>query len=442
MELNNREIAELVWFAIFVGCVAISADCRRSFVDVLRVQFSRKILLIIAATILWVMASVWLLTAVGLWKPDNLKTTLVWSVTFAFVTLFNVNRISEDSTYFGKTARDVVSATALVTFIADLYTFPLFTWLFLTPFLILVTACHVMAKSNPKYSKIESMLRWLLALIGTTCLCYGLYQAITDFNNFASWNNLREFLIPFILTLLFLPYILILDAFFTYETKFVMLRRFIPDQALRNFAMRRALIEFGFNLELLRRWSREIDRIRPSNRSSLEQSFRDVKSRAAREMNPPPVAPSDGWSPYVAKKFLMGVGLATGYYQPIADEWFASSPPLELDASILSNNLAYYVEGDELSAKRLKLILNVRNLKESTAAEDQFWRSASILARAATGVMCYDLLARRYSTNLRSIEIIAGCSISIMKRQYTGGVPDGYSLRLTIGHDAKSEHSL
>lgn len=42
---------------------------------------------------------------VELW---NLKSTLVWSVTFAFVTMLNVNRITEENTFFRKTARDTV----------------------------------------------------------------------------------------------------------------------------------------------------------------------------------------------------------------------------------------------------------------------------------------------------------------------------------------------
>lgn len=436
MELNSREIAILIWLAIFVGgVVATSADCRLSFVNFLRALFHPKVLLTIAIAILWILASVWLLKTIGVWKPGNFKTTLIWTLTFAIVTLFDVHRVSEDSTFFYRTARDAISGTALVAFIADLNTFPLIVWLFLTPCLFFITACHVMAKS--KYSKVENKLLWLLSLIGASYIGNGAYQAISDFNNFASLSNFQEFFTPPLLSLLFLPYLYFLNVCFTYETKFVLLHLFISDQALRNYAMRKALLEFSFNLELLRRWSREIDRIRPSSRSAIEQSFHDVKVRMAREKKPPPVATSDGWSPYTAKKFLMGMGLAVGEYHPSDDDWFASSPLIELDDSILANKLAYYIEGDELSAKRLKLILNINNLDESTAAEDYFWRVASVLVRAATGDIHYDLLTRRNNTNIMD-EIVNSRHISIRKQHFTGGITCGYSLKLAIGHEEKN----
>lgn len=427
MDLSNREIAVLVWLAIFVGCVAISADCRRSFVDVLRVLFSPKIIQIISATTLWVAVCIWLLSALGVWVFDNLKVTLVWMVTFAFVAMFDVNRISESNTFFGKTARGIISITAVVTFIADSYSFSLIVELAIIPLLIFTTASHAILYSKPEYAKMEKMFGSLLALIGVTYIGFGLFQLASNISNFTTLHNLREFIIPSILSLLFLPYIYFLSAYITYEMQFAIVRHFMNDPTLYNYAMRKALFGFGLNLELLRRWSREIVRIRPTSRSSIEQSIKSMKDLKAREKNPPPVAATDGWSPYDAKEFLTGVGLATGYYQPSVDDWFASSPLIKLDDSFLSNNLAYYVAGDELLAKRLKLILNVNNHGESTLAEEHFWRVATVLVHAATGVS-YDLIARLNASNT-AYETVNHRCISIKKEQFSDGITCGYSIK-------------
>lgn len=433
MDLNNREIAVLIWLAISVGCVAISANCRRSFADVLRVLFSRKILQVIAATILWVVASVWLLTAVGVWKPDNLKTTLVWTMTFAFVAMFDVNRISENDTFYGKTIRDILSLTAVVTFIADSYSFSLIVELALIPLLIFITASQAITSLKHEYAQVKNLFGWLLALIGVTYIGHGIVLFLSDISNFATVSNLREFTIPSILSLLFLPYIYFLNAYITYEMKFVIVRHFIKDHVLCNYAMRKALFGFGLNLELLRRWSREIVLILPTNRSSIEQSIKDIKGRKAREINPPPVAVSDGWSPYAAKEFLTGVGLATGYYQPSDNEWFASSTLVELGSGLFPDVIAYYVEGDEFSAKRLKLILNVNNPAEPSASLNEFRRVAEILILAAVGTT--PQLGLDGLTAAKSVDVIInGRRISLKHDNYPCGAGNCYSLRLTVDH--------
>lgn len=385
MELNNREIASLIWLLVAVLAAALKKDVRGAFGGVLRAFLAPKILLSLAIAALWIGACVWLLAMSAVWNWSNLKTTLVWVITFAFVTVMDVSRISEDDTYFGKTVRDVLGATVIVTFVAEAYSFGLIAELALLPVLTVIGLMYELAKREPKYKAVERLCLAILVLAGVAYVGNGLFWISNDTGNFFSWATVRDFGIPIILSLLFLPFMYVFSALVVYETKFVALDYFIPDASLRRYAKWRSVLGFRFDLDLLRRWMRDIARLRPTARTEIDGSIWKVKARKASEENPRPVPPDAGWSPYAATKFLEPLGLHTGDYHPTYDdEWWAGGRILEIkESGLLPDNLAYYVEGNEKAATRLKVKLNVNNPDNASASEARFLDACELLMRRA-----------------------------------------------------------
>lgn len=386
MEFSNREIAFLIWLTVGVAAGAMKKDIRSAFGGVFRAFLVPKILLSLTIATLWVGACVWLLAISAVWTWSNLKTTLVWSITFAFVTVLDVSRISEDDTYFGKTVRDVIGATAIVTFVAEAYSFGLGAELVLLPVLTFVGLMYELAKREPKYKSVERLCVAVLATAGISYVGHGLLGIAGDFKNFVTWGTLRDFGIPILLSLLFLPFMYVFGALVVYETKFVALDYFIPDAPLRRYAKWRSVLGFRFDLDLLRRWMRDIGRIRPIARAEIDSSIRDVKARKVKEVNPSPVPSEVGWSPPAATKFLEPLGLHTGdYHSTYDDEWWAGSRLVEIEESgLLPDNIAYYVAGNEEAATCLKLKLNVNNPDNASASEAKFVEACELLIHAAT----------------------------------------------------------
>lgn len=277
MELNNREIAVLFWLGLFLAVVLLQKDVRRAFWGVVRAFCQPIILLALAVATAWITVCVAGLKHIGFWDWSNLKTTLVWAVTFAFVTMFDVSRISEDRTYFGKTVRDIIGATALVTFIAELYSFSLALEMLLVPLLTLVSLLQVVAKAKPEHAAVDKLMQSILIVAGLSYFGYGLYRIATDFSAFATGDTLREFTTPILLSLLFLPFIYGFSVYVTYESNFARLNWLMEDKKLRRWAKLRAALAFGLDLDLLRRWSREVVRIQPSNKGTVKDTIRSVK---------------------------------------------------------------------------------------------------------------------------------------------------------------------
>lgn len=442
MELNNREISFLIWAATFFCFASLKGEVREAFGRVFYALFQKKIVLSLTLAAIWITACIWALAQIGIWGSDNLKSTLVWAAAFAFVTMFDVSRISEDNTYFRKTVRDTINATVAVTFIAELYTYSLTVELLMIPLLTMAALMQVMAKNNPEQAPVEKLSTAVLVIAGFSYLGHGIYQATTNFQDFMTWFNFREFINPILLSLLFLPFLYLFSIYVTYESNILRLHWLIKDNALRRYATCQAAIKFRFDLDLLRRWARELTVCQPSTRDEIRESINRIKLRKARERHPHHVDKKDGWSPSIAKNFLIAISLSTHDYHPSYDGmWFANSSMVELGGGFLPNNIAYYVEGDEQAAKRLKIILNINHPIDCADSESHFQNACDKLFNMAIGEIPHNLHEQiRGFQELYFVHL--GRRIRLTKKDFMGGVNSGYSRILTIDHSPDYQSAI
>lgn len=439
MDLSNRELAALIWIVIGFGYIFFK-DKNGNLLPLLKqfiqLFFVPKIIIVMVGAALWITLCVQLLHHLNAWENSNLKTTILWSFAFAFVTLMDVNRISEDSTYFKKTIRDTVNATAIITFIAEAYSFSLLAELLLFPFLFIVTAMHIMSENKKEHASVHKLMSTALVTAGCIYIGYGMYMASTKFEEFSTWNNVREFSTPIILSLLFLPYLYLISVLISYELIWVSLRFVMKDKSLRRYAMLQAFIHLRLDLQGLRRWKRNIGAYQPENREAIVESISEIKRYQKREKNPPNVSPDLGWCPIAATEFLLNDNLKTSDYHRIHnDEWWATASPIETNKeSLFSSNIAYYLSGDEQAVKRLKLVLNVKNNEYGKVAEEHFLRVCKNLLLASIGNIPSNLL--RGITHNKDINVIInGSRIQLCKEAYANTSREGYSRSLIIDHN-------
>lgn len=434
MDFSNREIATLIWLAVLILWAMRNQQVRSSFANLARVFLQPLILVPLALAALYISGWITIFERVQIWTPANLKTTILWAISFAFATMLDINRVSGDRTFFGKAVREAIGITAVLTFIIEFYSFSFPVEMIAIPALTLLGMMHLVSGHRPEHAAVGRILGGLLSLIGLVYLGYSLYRTVADLAAFATLDTLREFGIPILLTVCFLPFLYLLVLYAVYERVFVGLRWSIKDDRLRRSAKWRAFFTFGPRLRLLERWAQSVGRFTPNNRAELRQSFAEIKMLAKREADPPPVPREDGWSPYAAKNFLSAEGLPTrDYHRSFEDEWFAGSGYLELGGGIIANNMAYYLNGNENAVTELKLKLNINSPAEPVEAETRFREICRILLAQALGesaaqiVMGKILALEDFNTNL------AGKSVALSKEEWHGGIKGGYSRGLVIG---------
>lgn len=437
---NNREIAVAIWAVFLAAVAATKPTLRAAFADLAKAFGHWLILVPLALTGCYIALVVYGLTKVGLWDASQVKNTLLWGFSVAAALLFRVMRSVRDpqfrfSAFCKEVIADNLQLIVLLEFIVGFYTFTLPVELVIVPVASLVLVTKMYASTKEKYAAVARLMDILLVAFGGTLLLHAAWQLIANFSSFATRGTLNEFTLPPLLSLLFMPFLFLAGLLANYENVFVRLRFAIPDSSLRSYARWRAIVGFHLRTRLLNRWSRNVMLSKPGDRSAVDRSIREVKVLSARERAPAEIPLDQGWSPYLARRFLESVGFQLGdYHRAIGDtdEWFANSPYLQVGEGILPNNIAYYVEGNELVATTLKIVMNVNEPQEAQEARRRFIEAAKLLhTKALRSEMLSEMeecLAVEANINAQ----IDGKNVSVAKVIWPGHLLGGYEMRFIV----------
>lgn len=430
---NNRELAILTWLGVFLIAVLLNKKTRDAFLGVLKAFANPLILLALTIASGYIGLCVWLMVEQRLWTLANLKTTILWAIAFAFVTMFSVLRVTEDETFYGKTIRETVGLTVLLVFIVEFYALSYLAELLIIPILLVLQLMYEMAKSDAKHGPTEKLLAVILSIAGLSYLGYGLSQIWQRPSEFFTIATAREFLIPILLSGFFLPFIYLFSVYAAYERVFAVMIIAFPTKDLRRYAKRQALLHFRTDLDFLDRWRRDVLLETPTDKAGVRRSIANLLALRRREAHPPGVATKDGWPPLAATRFLSAHGLPTrDYHRSFEEEWFASSSYLEVGGGVFPNNVAYYIDGTERAATQLKLKLNINQPDLSRAAEEHFIELALVLVGAALGPGTIELLRDRVSRLAPFSDDLPNGRVSLTKEDWTGGIRGRYSRMLIV----------
>ncbi len=127
---------------------------------------------------------------------------------------------------------------------------------------------------------------------------------------------------------------------------------------------------------------------------------------------------------------LSTVGLPTGGWKKIYDTYTCLSNYKPLGTGLALNNLAFYVEGRATAVFEAKLVLNVHDKTQATAARVELANAAEALCRAVTGVEL-PAAARTAIRAGKTASVKAGPStLKVEREDYPSG--KGYELRVVI----------
>jgi hypothetical protein len=355
--LNSRELASLIWFGIVSGLLIWKARAWGALKGVFRSFFKPVLLRVIATMVAWVAGSVWLLWRLDLWTLGNLKTTIFWFVAFAMGWMLNVKRWEGDPGESVKaTLREVLGVTAFVTFFVEFYTFNLLGELIFVPVISFIVLLGTFAQGRKGHELVAKVLGGMTALIGWGLLAYAAWRLFSDLRGFATPENGREFAVPGLLSLLFLPFMYVLGVQNAYGEVSRALSFNLKDEPAFSYAKRRLPLWFGLDVALMRRWRVALFRLRPTTPEEVRRTVLLMKAARRRERFKPQVPLEFGWSPYRAAFLLSAEGLKAGPYNPDYNGgWLAASSRRELSDGVLGDALRYQVEGGEEIATKLTL---------------------------------------------------------------------------------------
>ena len=425
--MSDREWASLAWLAGFIVWIACYKPTRLSLAHLLKTFFQLVFIVPLGIAAVYATGEIYFLYHFGWWSIDNLKTTTLWLVTFAFVTMFEVATAKNRKAGLGKITREVMSITVLLVFITELYSFPLPVELAVLPLTTAIFLIAEMAKLRPEHAAVAKLFSCLSVLIGLSYFGFSVWKSIEVGREAATWAVALEFMIPLLLSLGFLPFLYIWRTYVAYNDIFTTISIFGIDKSLVPYARWLAATRIRNDLDLLKRWRKSIQTARPADKTELKQTLMTLLALKERETAPPVVQPQQGWSPYLAIQFMAGMSIEAGYYhQGFEDEWIAQSPYREIGDSFgLKNNLAYYVDGTEQVATSVKIKLNVNDPTTAEFADDLFVMQAMHLLEQAVSFDAVERLKFQIAS-LAPFEAEIPYGTVSLKRDEFIGIKGGY----------------
>jgi hypothetical protein len=401
---------------------------------VFKAFFQRAVISIIVTFYLYVGFIVFCLEGLNIWDTSQIKNTLVWSIFVGIAAIFRA--VTEKETkhpiFFKNWIFDNLKVIVFVEFIVSFKPFPFLAELILQPFIAFISMVSVYAGHKDEHRSARKACNAILSIVGLFIVAHAINSIWVNYNEFATTNTLKDFYTPILLSLSLTPFLYLLYIYASYERVFSALSWAIKDEDLRKYAKFHAFLSFGTDIDFLDRWRRKILLSRPDNKESIKKSYLDIRTIKSLESNPPSISPCDGWSPYEAQKYIEDYGIATSDYHEQYDEWFASSPLIEIgdETIIMRDNIAYYIEGEKMSAKKLKLILTVYNSKNPSDSESKFTETAKALYKKAVSERIPDDFNSFLYSKGGVFQATEYLKIGLLREEWQGGIEGGYTKKL------------
>lgn len=237
-DLNTRETATLVWVVLALGIAVAIPSLRVIVIDGVKIATKPFVATLLAATTLLAAAITICLAWFGYWRTSMIPTTVAWFVGTAIVGTFSVGGVGE----LRRLAMRTVAFAAVVEFVSNAYTFPLPVEMLLVPGVVILVTLTSFADRRPEFAILRTPFKVLCVALFVGTLTPTIVYLVQHAGQLASADRAREFLLPLILTVAFLPYFYLVQMVIAWQTALSMLKNQMQDRPSLLKAARRALI--------------------------------------------------------------------------------------------------------------------------------------------------------------------------------------------------------
>ncbi len=208
---STRELSVLVWTSIIFMILVCKKKLRLGFVKILKIFFSKRIILPFLVMVLFILGAIILLYYLELWNKSLLKDTAFWFFGVAFVLFFTVNN-AHDIGFFKGILKESIKWLLIIEFLIGFYTFSFLTELILVPVITIIVLIQAYSKIKTEYDKVNKLATNILAGIGIIIFSFVFYKTIFNNKELFTPSTLLSFLLPVILTVLLLPFLYFLEV--------------------------------------------------------------------------------------------------------------------------------------------------------------------------------------------------------------------------------------
>lgn len=220
---TTRELSIVIWIGIFIIFQMKRSSFRSSFLQIVKLLCSKKILIPLLICYFYIFGFVCILYRYGMVHSYLLKDLLFWCILVPIPSM--VGYINGKKTDFLKFA---IKNGTLVSFILAIQSYCTFSFVvefFSSPILCTLAAVSAFAQTDKnKYGQVSKVLDKFIFAIGFVVMIYSLYKAIIDIDALIVNHFFQSFVFNEALYLVFTPLLYLYCVFAAYEEWFTMLK--------------------------------------------------------------------------------------------------------------------------------------------------------------------------------------------------------------------------
>ncbi len=257
--LNDREWATLIWLLAGLAFVLWKPDIRGRLRGVIVAFAAPRLLPSMLLYVGWIIGVVWLAARLGIWRADQVKDTILWTIP-GFGLVLATTEAPREIQFFRRRFWETVGVTAMLSLYLDLGTLDMWLEVVLQGVLALAAAVGVYAA----YTKQKPVERLAYLLVGVILLLLLVPPTLALFSDLAAIDAtklVRDVALPVWLTLSALPLVFVLSLWLTYAEAFRLMRAASTNGRVPWRAKVALLVSFHFRIGAVHGFARDWPRM-------------------------------------------------------------------------------------------------------------------------------------------------------------------------------------
>lgn len=258
---NNRELAIILYVVAFLALSCSKKEIRTSFLAVVKSFFSKALLPVWFACLLYFVGALAILYSVSVWDFSLVTGSVFWF----FGTILTVSRITAISEGVPRLLSFLKWQVCLfftLTFLMNFYPLSFFWEMLVVPSLAFVACLVAVAERDERFNgkPVHTFLLWLQVSMVYFVFGASLLGLLFNYKDLFSLEGLRSYLMVPVLSVSFLPFLIIMSACARYSSLFPVYSFYLEDKVSWELKFR-TFVRIRFNYQMLDDWRKYANKV-------------------------------------------------------------------------------------------------------------------------------------------------------------------------------------
>lgn len=221
---STRELATAFWTGIILVAVGMAIvtnkKARKSFIEVLKCFFGRKIRMLWEIYFLYIGIITFLFSRLPIWESIYLKD-IIWTLFSGLTICINAVAGEADEKYILKVLKDNIRFTMVTELLLSTFTFSFWVELIIIPITTVIVLFDTVAEHKSDAIAVHKLLQDVMAFAGLCVILQTVRVGILEYRELNVINTLVSFFIPIVYLLLVTPLEYAFELYSKYEMLFI-----------------------------------------------------------------------------------------------------------------------------------------------------------------------------------------------------------------------------